>query len=66
MTKANVPIHMTIEQYKKLKVQVKSTMQDYIKLFDQTERKDVGQTAIQLKAQFMAAGDSAETATAKI
>jgi len=66
MTKANVPIHMTIEQYKKLKVQVKSTMQDYIKLFDQTDRKDVGQTAIQLKAQFMAAGDSAETATAKI
>jgi len=66
MTKANVPIHMTIEQYKKLKVQVKSTMQDYIKLFDQTDRKDVGQTAIQLKAQFMAAGDSAEVATAKI
>jgi hypothetical protein len=57
---------MTIEQYKKLKVQVKSTMQDYIKLFDQTDRKDVGQTAIQLKAQFMAAGDSAEVATAKI
>ena len=66
MTKANVPIHMTIEQYKKLKVQVKSTMQDYIKLFDQTDRKDVGQTALQLKAQFMAAGDSAEVATAKI
>jgi TP901 family phage tail tape measure protein len=66
MTKANVPIHMTIEQYKKLKVQVKSTMQDYIKLFDQTDRKDVGQTAIQLKAQFMAAGDSAAVATAKI
>ena len=66
MTKANVPIHMTIEQYKKLKVQVKSTMEDYIKLFDQTDRKDVGQTAIQLKAQFMAAGDSAEVATAKI
>lgn len=40
-------------------------MQDYIKLFDQTDRKDVGQVAIQLKAQFMAAGDSAEEATAK-
>jgi TP901 family phage tail tape measure protein len=66
MTKANIPIHMTIEQYKKLKVQVKSTMQDYIKLFDQTDRKDVGQTAIQLKAQFMAAGDSAEVATSKV
>jgi len=66
MTNANVPIKMTIEQYKKLKEQVKSTMQDYIKLFDQTDRKDVGQVAIQLKAQFMAAGDSAEEATAKI
>ena len=66
MTKANVPMHMTIEQYKKLKVEVKSTMQDYIKLFDQTDRQDVGQTALQLKAQFMAAGDSAEEATAKI
>jgi hypothetical protein len=66
MTKANVPIHMTIEQYKKLKVQVKSTMQDYIKLFDQTDRKDVGTVAVQLKAQFMAAGDSAEVAAAKI
>ena len=66
MTNANVPIKMTIEQYKKLKEQVKSTMGDYIKLFDQTNRKDVGQVAIQLKAQFMAAGDTAEEATAKI
>lgn len=66
MTNANVPIKMTIEQYKKLKEQVKSTMQDYIKLFDQTNRKDVGGVAVQLKAQFMAAGDTAEEATAKI
>jgi hypothetical protein len=66
MTKANVPINMTIEQYKKLKEQVKSTMGSYIELFSQTDRKDVGQVAIQLKAQFMAAGDSAEVATAKI
>jgi chromosome segregation ATPase len=66
MTKANVPMNMTIEQYKKLKEQVKSTMGSYIELFSQTDRKDVGQVAIQLKAQFMAAGDSAEVATAKI
>jgi len=66
MTKANVPINMTIEQYKKLKEQVKETMGSYIDLFSQTERKDVGQVALQLKAQFMAAGDSAEVATAKI
>ena len=66
MTKANVPMNMTIEQYKKLKEQVKSTMGSYIELFSQTDRKDVGSVAIQLKAQFMAAGDSAEVATAKI
>jgi TP901 family phage tail tape measure protein len=66
MTKANVPLNMTIEQYKKLKEQVKSTMGSYIELFSQTDRKDVGQVATQLKAQFMAAGDSAEVATAKI
>jgi hypothetical protein len=66
MTKANVPMNMTIEQYKKLKEQVKSTMGSYIELFSQTDRKDVGQVATQLKAQFMAAGDSAEVATAKI
>ena len=66
MTKANVPINMTIEQYKKLKEQVKSTMGSYIELFDQTDKKDVGNVAVQLKAQFMAAGDSAEVATAKI
>ena len=66
MTKANVPINLTIEQYKKLKEQVKETMGSYIQLFDQTNRKDVGQVALQLKAQFMAAGDTAEVATAKI
>ena len=66
MTKANVPMNMTIEQYKKLKEQVKSTMGSYIDLFSQTDRKDVGTVAVQLKAQFMAAGDSAEVATAKI
>lgn len=66
MASSGTPLKMTIEQYKKLKEQVKSTMGDYIKLFDQTNRKDVGQVATQLKAQFMAAGDSAETATAKI
>jgi TP901 family phage tail tape measure protein len=66
MTRANVPMTMTIEQYKKLKEQVKSTMGSYIDLFSQTDRKDVGTVAVQLKAQFMAAGDSAETATAKV
>jgi TP901 family phage tail tape measure protein len=66
MTQAGVPFKMTIEQYKKLKETVKDTMGDYVKLFDSTKVKDVGQVAVQLKAQFMAAGDSAEEATAKI
>ena len=66
LTQANIPIKMSIEEYKKLKEQVKSTMGSYVDLFSQTERKDVGQVATQLKAQFMAAGDSAEIATAKI
>jgi TP901 family phage tail tape measure protein len=66
MTRANVPMTMTIEQYKKLKEQVKSTMGSYIDLFSQTDKKDVGTVAVQLKAQFMAAGDSAEVAAAKI
>lgn len=66
MTQAGVPFKMTIEQYKKLKETVQSTMGDYVKLFDATKVKDVGQVAVQLKAQFMAAGDSVEEATAKI
>jgi len=66
MTQAGVPFKMTIEQYKKLKETVKDTMGDYVKLFDSTKVKDVGQIAVQLKAQFMAAGDSVEEATAKI
>jgi hypothetical protein len=39
MTKANVPINMTIEQYKKLKEQVKSTMGSYIDLFESNKIK---------------------------
>jgi len=66
MTKANVPMNMTIEQYKKLKEEVKKTMGSYVDLFNQIERRDVKSVAIQLKAQFMAAGDTAEEATAKI
>jgi TP901 family phage tail tape measure protein len=66
MTQAGTPFKMTIEQYKKLKETVKDTMQDYIKLFDSTKPSNMGQVAVQLKAQFMAAGDSVEEATAKI
>ena len=66
MTQSNTPLKMSIEQYKKLKDQIKETMPEYIKLIDRTKTDKVGDVAVQLKAQFIAAGDSAEEATAKI
>jgi hypothetical protein len=66
MTQSNTPLKMSIEQYKKLKEQIKETMPEYIKLIDRTKTDKVGDVAVQLKAQFIAAGDSAEEATAKI
>jgi TP901 family phage tail tape measure protein len=66
MTQSNTPLKMSIEQYKKLKEQIKETMPEYIKLIDRTKSDKVGDVAVQLKAQFIAAGDSAEEATAKI
>jgi TP901 family phage tail tape measure protein len=66
MTQSNTPLKMSIEQYKKLKDQIKETMPEYVKLIDRTKTDKVGDVAVQLKAQFIAAGDSAEEATAKI
>ena len=66
MTQSNTPLKMSIEQYKKLREEIKTTMPEYIKLIDRTKTDKVGDVAVQLKAQFIAAGDSAEEATAKI
>jgi TP901 family phage tail tape measure protein len=63
MTQSNTPLKITIEEYKKLKETVKSTMPDYIKMIDITKTKDVGAVAVQLKAQFISAGKSADEAT---
>jgi TP901 family phage tail tape measure protein len=63
MTQSNTPLKITIEEYKKLKDTVKKTMPDYIKMIDLTKSKDVGAVAVQLKAQFIAAGKSADQAT---
>jgi hypothetical protein len=67
MQDAGTPISMTIEEYKKLRKEVKSAYADQIKLINQT--KGDGNTkklAQDLKIQLMAAGMSAEDATKKI
>jgi TP901 family phage tail tape measure protein len=67
MEDAGTPISMTIEEYKKLRKEVKDTYGDQIKLINQT--KGSGNTkklAEDLKIQLMAAGMSAEDATKKI
>jgi len=63
---AGTPFKMTIEEYKKLQKEVKTTMKDQIDLISATKSKDINQVAIQLKEQFVAAGMSAEEATKKI
>ena len=66
MTTSGTPLKLTIEQYKKLKTEVKSTFKDQIALINKTDGKDQESLAIRLKQQFIAMGMSAEDATAKI
>jgi TP901 family phage tail tape measure protein len=67
MESAGMPIEMTIEQYKKLRKEVKSSYADQIKLINQTKGPgDTRKLAEDLKIQLMAAGMSAEDATKKI
>ena len=67
MQNANTPINMTIEEYKKLRKEVKTTFADQIKLINQTEGESkTKKVAEDLKVQLMAAGLSAEEATKKI
>ena len=56
-------VQLTIEQLRALKEEVKSTMPEYIKLINASEGKDLKNLASSLKAQFMAAGKSAQEAT---
>jgi TP901 family phage tail tape measure protein len=65
LTQSGTPLKLTIEQYRKLKEEVKSTMPDIIKLIDQTKTKDVGDLAVRLKTMFMQAGMAADEATKK-
>ena len=67
MESAGMPIEMTIEQYKKLRKEVKDSYADQIKLINQTKGKgNTKKLAEDLKIQLMAAGMSAEDATKKI
>jgi len=66
MTTSGTPLKLTIEQYKKLKTEVKSTFKDQIALINKTDGKDQEDLAVRLKQQFIAMGMSAEDATAKI
>ena len=66
MTQAGIPIKMTITEYGKLKDEVKKAYSEQIKLIDSTKKGDLGDLAVRLKEQLMAAGMSAEEATKKI
>jgi TP901 family phage tail tape measure protein len=66
MKSAGLPIQMTIEQYKKLRKEVKSTMSDYVKMIDSAKDGDLASMAERLKTQFVAAGMSADEAAKKI
>jgi hypothetical protein len=66
MTQAGIPIKMTITEYGKLKEEVKNTYAEQIKLIDSTKKAELGDVAVRLKTQLMAAGMSAEDATKKI
>jgi TP901 family phage tail tape measure protein len=63
---SRTPLNITIEQYKKLKEEVKSTMPDLIKLVNITKTSELGDLGERLKAQFVSAGMSADEATKKI
>jgi TP901 family phage tail tape measure protein len=63
---SRTPLNITIEQYKKLKEEIKSTMPDLIKLVNITKTSELGDLGERLKAQFVSAGMSADEATKKI
>ena len=63
---AGLPISMTIEEYKKLKKEVKEVYTDQIKLINQSKESELPQVAIDIKTALMAAGLSADEASKKI
>ena len=66
MNSAGIPIKMTIEEYKKLKEEVKSSMGESIQAINRMKETDLKDYAERLKAQMIAAGSSADDAAKKI
>jgi hypothetical protein len=66
-TDAGVPgIKLTVKEMQNLKKEVTATYPELIKLFNQTPDTKLNDVVAGLKAQFIAAGDSANEATKKI
>ena len=57
---------LTIKEFSDLREKIKSTHPELVKLFSQTPSDNLSKVAEGLKAQFVAAGDSAAQANAKI
>jgi len=66
MNSAGIPIKMTIEEYRKLKEEVKNSMSESIQAINRMKETDLKDYAERLKAQMIAAGSSAEDASKKI
>jgi TP901 family phage tail tape measure protein len=67
MNSAGLPgVSLTIKEFSDLREKIKSTHPELIKLFKQNDGADLMKAAAGIKAQFIAAGDSAEIANGKI
>jgi TP901 family phage tail tape measure protein len=66
MKGSGTPLNVTIEEYKKLKKEVKDNYSDQVLLINKTSSKDQEALAVRLKEQLIAMGLSAEEATKKI
>jgi TP901 family phage tail tape measure protein len=66
MAPGGTPLDITIEEYKKLKKEVKDNYSDQVLLINKTSAGDQEALAVRLKEQLVAMGLSAEEATKKI
>jgi len=66
MQGSGTPLNVTIEEYKKLKKEVKDNYSDQVLLINKTSAADQEALAIRLKEQLIAMGVSAEEASKKI
>ena len=66
MEGSGTPLNVTIEEYKKLKKEVKDNYSDQVLLINKTDADDQVDLAVRLKEQLIAMGLSAEEASKKI